>query len=118
MLLMVENCIRGEICHSIYRYAKANKKNMKDYDKNKESSYIQFCDRNNLYGWTMSPKRLVNNSEWNIDISRFNNDLIKNYNDESDGGYFLEGDVQRLEKLPELHNDLPFLLEKMKTEKA
>ena len=35
MLLMVEKSIRGEICHSIYQYSKANKKYMKDYDKKK-----------------------------------------------------------------------------------
>ena len=50
MLLMIENDVRGEICHSIYRYAKANNKYMKDYDKNKESSYLQYWDVNNLYG--------------------------------------------------------------------
>ena len=50
MLLMVEKRIRGGICHSIYRYAKANNKYMKYYDKNKESSYIQYWDVNNLYG--------------------------------------------------------------------
>ena len=42
MLLMVEKGIRGGICHSIYRYAKANNKYMKDCDKNKESSYLQY----------------------------------------------------------------------------
>ena len=42
MLLMVEKGIRGGICHSIYRYAKVNNKHMKDYDKNKESLYIQY----------------------------------------------------------------------------
>ena len=42
MLLMVEKGIRGGICLSIYRYAKANNKYMKDYDKNNESSYLQF----------------------------------------------------------------------------
>ena len=40
MWLMIEKVIRGGICHAIYRYRKANNKYMKDYDKNKESSYI------------------------------------------------------------------------------
>ena len=50
MLLMVEEGIRGGICHSIHRHAKANNKYMKNYDKNEESSYIQYLDANNLYG--------------------------------------------------------------------
>ena len=50
MLLMVEKGIRGGICHTIYRCAKVNSKYMKDYDKNKESSYIQYWDVNKLYG--------------------------------------------------------------------
>ena len=50
MLLIVEKGIKGGICHSIYSYANANNKYMKDYDKNKESSYIQYWDVNNLYG--------------------------------------------------------------------
>ena len=37
MLLMVEEGIRGGICHSIRRHARANNKYMKNYDKNKES---------------------------------------------------------------------------------
>ena len=48
MLLMAEKGIRGGICHPIYQYAKANNKHMKDYDKNKESSYIQYWNVNNL----------------------------------------------------------------------
>ena len=56
MLLMVEKIIRGRICHFICWYAKANKKYMKDYDKNKESSYVQYWDVNNLYDWAMSQK--------------------------------------------------------------
>ena len=54
MLLMLEKGIRGGICHSIYGYAKANNKYMKDYDEIKESSYLQYWDVNNLYGWAMS----------------------------------------------------------------
>ena len=50
MLLMVEEGIRGGICHSINRHAKANNKYMKNYNKNEESSYIQYLDANNLYG--------------------------------------------------------------------
>ena len=64
MLLMVEKGIREGIFHSIYRYAKAYNKYMKYYDKNKESSYIQYCDVNNLYGWAISQKPPVNNFEW------------------------------------------------------
>ena len=54
MLLMVGKGIRGGICHSIYRYAKANNKYTKVYDKYKESSYNQYWDVNNLYGWGIS----------------------------------------------------------------
>ena len=117
MLLMVEKGIRGGICHSIYRYSKANKKYMKDYIKNKELSHIQYWDVNNLYGWAMSHKLPVNNFERIKDTSRFNEDFTKNYNEESNEGYFLEVDVQYLEELQELHNDLPFLQEKIKIKK-
>ena len=50
MLFMVEERIRGGICHSVHRHAKANNKYMKNYDENKEFSYIQYLDVNNLYG--------------------------------------------------------------------
>ena len=61
MLLMVEEGIRGGICHSIHRYAKANNKYVNNCDENEESSYIQYLDANNLYGWAMSQKLPVNN---------------------------------------------------------
>ena len=88
MLLMVEKGIRGGICHAIHRYAQANNKYMKDYDKNKESSYLKYWDVNNLYGWAMSQKLPVNKFEWIEDTSQFNEDIIRNYNEESDEGCF------------------------------
>ena len=46
---MIKKDIRGGICHSIYRHSKANNKYMKNHDKNKKSSYLQYWDVNNLY---------------------------------------------------------------------
>ena len=48
MLLVVENGIRGGIRQATPRYAKANNKCMNNYDKNIESSYLEFLDANNL----------------------------------------------------------------------
>ena len=48
MILMIENGIRGGICQATHRYAKVNNKYMKNYNKNIESSYIEYLDANNL----------------------------------------------------------------------
>ena len=63
MLLIIEKGIRGRICKTTYRYAKANKY-MKNYDKNNESLYIEYLDANNLYQRTMSQKLPVNGFKW------------------------------------------------------
>ena len=86
--------------------------------KIKNCHIFNIWDVNNLYVWAMSQKLLVNNFEWIKDTSQFNEDLIKNYNEESDEGYFLEVYIQYLEKLYELHNDLLFLPERMKIERV
>ena len=72
---------------------------MKDYDKNKELSYIQYWDVNNLYGWAVLPKLPANNFKWIECTSQFNEDFLKKYNEESDKGHFLEVDVEYLDKL-------------------
>ena len=64
MLLMVEKGIKGGMCYAIHGYAKANNKYMKNYDKNKESSYTQYLDANNFYGQAMSQKLLVDVFKW------------------------------------------------------
>ena len=69
MLLMIEKGIKGWICQTTHQYTKANNEYMKDYDKNKESSYLE-------YGWTMSQKLPVNKFEWIVDTSQFNEDFI------------------------------------------
>ena len=63
--------MRGEICNGIYRYAKSNKY-MKDYDKNRASSYLNYWDVNNLYGSEMSQKLPLNNFECIQETSQFN----------------------------------------------
>ena len=55
MLLMIEKGTSGGICQATHRYAKANQY-VKKYDKNNESSYIEYLDANNLYGWAMPQK--------------------------------------------------------------
>ena len=45
---------------------------MKDYDSNKESSYLKYCDGNNLHGWAISLNLPVNDFKWVDDISEFN----------------------------------------------
>ena len=120
MLLMVEKGIRGGICHSIHRYAKANNKFMKSYNNNEESSYIQYLDTNNLYGWAMSKKLLLNGFKWidSDNINEINEEFIKNYNENDNKGYILEVDVKYSKRLHELHSDLPFLSERMKVNKC
>ena len=118
MLLMIESGIRGGMCQSIHRYAKANNKYMNNYDKSIKSSYLMYLDANNLYGWAMSKKLPVNGFKWENDLSRFNEDFIKNYNENSDVGYFLEVDVEYPKKLFSSHKDLPFLPERKKLEKV
>ena len=115
MLLMVEKGIRGGICHSIHRYAKANNKYMKDYNNNERSSYIQYLDAK-----AMSKKLPVNGFKWldSDKINEINEEFIKNYNGNSNKGYILEVDVKYPKRLHELHSDLPFLSERMKINKS
>ena len=63
MLLMVEEEIRGGMCQVVCKYAKVNSEYMKNYKKYIKSSYIEYLDANNLYGWAMSQKLPVDGFE-------------------------------------------------------
>ena len=91
---------------------------MKNHDKIIESSYLMYLDAKNLYGWAMSQKSPVNGFIWENDLSRFVEDSIKNYNENSNVGYILEVDVEHPKKLFGSHEDLPFLPERKKLVKV
>ena len=66
----------------------------------------------------MSQKLQVNKFDLMEDTFQSNTDFMKNFNEEGDERYFLEFDVQYIEKLHELHNDLPFVPKRIKIEKV
>ena len=118
MLNMFEKGIRGGMCQASYRYVKANNKYMKNYDKNKESSFLIYDDANNLYGFAMCKKLPVSDFKWVDDLSIFTEDFIKNYDEDSDIGYLFVVDVDYPRDIHKLHSDLPFLPERMKINKC
>ena len=81
------------------------------------SSYTQYLDANNLYGWAMSKKLPVNGFKW-LDDNVINEEFIKNYDENDIKGYILEVDVKYPKRLYELHSDLPFLSERMEVNKC
>ena len=117
MFLTHEEGIRGSICNKVHSYAKANHKYMKNYDKNKESSFLMYVDANNLYGSEMSKRLPVDGFKWVDDLSMFTEDFIKSYDEEGDVGYLFVVDIEYPKTLCMLHSDLPFLPDKMKVNK-
>ena len=118
MSLTYEKCIRGGICNKVHSYTEANNKYMKNYDKNKESSFLMYVDANNLYGWAMSKKLSVDNFKWVDDLFMFTEDFIKSYDEEGDVGYLLVVNIEYPKTLRMLHSDLPFLPDRMKVNKV
>ena len=91
---------------------------MKNYDENEESSFLEYLDVNNLYGWAMSEPLPVDGFNWMEDLSKTDEDFIKNSDKNSGKGYILEVDVEYPKNLHDLHSDLPFLPERMKIDKC
>ena len=110
MLLMFELGIRGGITQAVPKYASANNKYMGDRSNPKsESSYLQYLDANNLYGWAMSQPLPTGGFKW-VDV---NSNEISELATRTDKGYVIEVDVSYPKELNNSHNDLPFMCEKM-----
>ena len=110
MLLMFEQGIRGGITQVVRKYASANNKYMGDrFNPKSESSYLQYLDANNLYGWAMSQPLPTGGFKW-IDV---NPNEISELATRTDKGYILEVDVSYPKDLHNSHNDLPFMCERM-----
>ena len=77
-------------------------------------------DANNLHGWVMSQKLPVNKFKWvkKEELSKFNEDFIKSYDENGNIGYFPEVDIDSPKVLFNLHKDLPFLPESKKVKKV
>ena len=117
MLLTFEEGMRGGICQSMHRHVTVNNKYMKDHDKNKPSTFLEYYDANNLYGWTMCKKLPVGEFKWIKHHAYLTEDFIKKYDKDSDYGYLLKVDVKVPKHLWRLYKYLPFLSQRMKVNK-
>ena len=109
MLLMFERGIRGRITQSIHRYAEVNNKYMDKFNPEKPSSYIQYLDANNLYGWAMSQPLPTGGLKW-VDIGI---DQVHELSKREDYGYILEVDVKYPPEIHDSHDELPFMSERL-----
>ena len=110
MLLMFEQGFRGGITQAVRKYASANNKYMGyRFDPKSESSYLQYLDANNLYGWAMSQPLPTGGFKW-TDV---NPNEISELATRTDKGYVLEVDVSYPKELHNQHNDLTFMCERM-----
>ena len=117
-LMMFEKGIRGGISHISKRYAEANNKYMVGYDPNKETTFIQYLDTNNLYGWAMSQQLPTQGFKWMGDLTKETvMDILEKANHSMSNlgrkGYIFEVDLEYPKKLWDSHNDYPLAPEKM-----
>ena len=106
---IIEKGTRGGISYIAKRYAKASNKYMNDYNSNKQSTFITYLDKNNLYGWSMSKYLPCGEFKWVKNVDELD---IMSINEKSDG-YILEVDFKYPKELHELHNDYPLAPEKL-----
>ena len=117
MLLMFEDGIREGISQATHKSATANNKYMKKFNKEIISTFLQYLDANNLYGWTMCEKRPIGGFKL-IDPKEYTEEKIKSYDDNSNTGAILKVDIEYLKELHKLHKDLPFLCARRRLNKT
>ena len=116
MLMMFEKGIRGGISHISKRYACANNKYMKDFDESEPSTFIQYLDANNLYGWAMTQKLPTHGFKWiNVDKPKVLKLLEKK---DTNQGFIFEVDLDYPSSLWKTHNDYPLAPQKVKIDKT
>ena len=76
-----------------------------------------YLDANNKYGWAISQNVPVDRFKWKKP-SKFDEEFIKNSNEDNKKAYIFEVDVEYPKYLHDLHSNLPFLPESMKTDKC
>ena len=107
---MFERGIRGGITQAVHKYASANNGYMGDkFNPKEDTTYLQYLDANNLYGWAMSQPLPTGGFKW-VDV---NHNEISELATRTDKGYLLEVDVSYPKELHNPHNDLPFMCERM-----
>ena len=116
MLYMFEEGTREGMCKASDHYKTANNKCMNNYDKNIDSSFLQYLDANNLYGWIMIKKLPIGEFKriQKCEFLMFDEELIKNYDENSDEGFLYEIDAEYPKIIGMAHIDLPFLPEEEK----
>ena len=112
MLMMFERGIRGGITHISKRYAEANNQYMKTFNPEKPSTYIQYLDANNLYGWAMSQPLPTHGFEWVENITK--TQVLNIIEGNSAKGYIFDVDLVYPKHLWEKHNDYPLAPELIK----
>ena len=110
-----KNGIRGGVSYVAKKHARANNKYLENYDTSKESSFIEYIDCNNLYGWAMLKYLPVGNFRWIEDeeekLSKLGSYVASEDPLTAEKGYVFECDLEYVRQLHPHHRDFPLMPE-------
>jgi hypothetical protein len=113
MHLFIEQGLRGGSSTITHRHAKANNKNVPDYDPSQPSSNVTYLDANILYGCTMPQALPVDGIRW-VEDQEIESLNVLEISDNNEKGYMLEVNLDYPPELHDLHNEYPLAPEKVK----